>query len=255
LVVYDQRPTINDQRFPMSYADITRNDRNPVKRFLQRRRLSDALSLIKEPAQPRTIIDFGAGDGELCRILASRFPKARIFCYEPAPSLREDAVALLRDIPQVVIAAAVDALPQGAGDLVFCMEVFEHLPDQQTADALKAIHRLLSPEGTALVGVPVEVFAPAMLKGMFRMTRRRGDFDANVSNIVRAALGFPPRDRPVAEIMESAPYYYQHLGFDHRRLRRQLKERFRILRTVGSPVKAFPAWLNSEVYFLLQKAA
>jgi trans-aconitate methyltransferase len=238
----------------MNYADITRNDRNPVKRFLQRRRLSDALSLVEAHAQPRTIIDFGAGDGELCRILASRFPMAKIFHYDPAPSLRTEAVALLKDIPSVVIAATVDELPQGAGDLVFCMEVFEHLPDRQTADALAAIQRLLSPAGTALVGVPVEVFAPAMLKGMFRMTRRRGDFDANIGNIARAAFGFPPRDRPVAEIMESAFYYYHHLGFDHRRLRRQLMERFHLLRTVGSPMKAFPAWLNSEVYFVLQKA-
>ena len=237
----------------MSYADITRNDRNPVKRFLQRRRLSDAISLIHCSTQPRNIIDFGAGDGELCRLLTARFPDSRIFCYEPTLSLRQEAAALLKDTPSVVIVNALDALPAGEGDLVFCMEVFEHLPARQTTDALAAIHRLLSPVGTAMIGVPVEVFAPAVFKGVFRMTRSRGTYDANIRNIVRAALGFPPRDRPVAEIMESTPYYYEHLGFDHRKLRQQLQEQFLVRRTVGSPAKLLPTWLNSELYFLLQK--
>ena len=70
----------------MCYADITRNDRNPIKRFFQRRRLSDALALAGMSASPRNIIDFGAGDGEFCRLLANRFPDARIFCYEPVSS-------------------------------------------------------------------------------------------------------------------------------------------------------------------------
>jgi trans-aconitate methyltransferase len=238
----------------MSYADITRNDKSFVKRFVQRRRLADAFSLIPKNINPRTIIDFGAADGELCRQLASRFPEARIFCYEPAISLRQEAVALLKDIPSVVIAATVDELPQGEGDLLFCMEVFEHLPVQQTTDALTAIHKLLSKEGAALLGVPVEVFLPALFKGLFRMTRRYSAFDANLKNILLATCGFPPRERPVEEITEGAPYHFQHLGFDYRRFRQQLEEYFTIRRIVGSPAKFLPPWLNSELYFVLQKA-
>jgi SAM-dependent methyltransferase len=239
----------------MPYADITRNDRNAIKRFLQRRRLADAISLAQSSAPPRKIIDFGAGDGELCRLLAKRFPETEIFCYEPTPSLRHEAAALLKDIPSVAICATVEELPAAEADLLFCMEVFEHLPDRQTAEALAAIHGLLTPDGVAVIGVPMEVFAPAIAKGLFRMTRRFGEFDANARNILRAAAGRPPSDRPVIELSDGAPYHQPHLGFDHRRLRRQLEEKFVIRRTVGSPARIFPAWLNSEVYFLLEKRA
>ena len=45
----------------MSYADLTRRDANPVKRWLQSRRLEDALRLI--PSDAQTVVDFGGGDG------------------------------------------------------------------------------------------------------------------------------------------------------------------------------------------------
>jgi SAM-dependent methyltransferase len=253
LTTNEQRPTINDTRAAMPYADITRNDRNPVKRFLQRRRLADALSLVQSSVPPRTIIDFGAGDGELCRLLAGRFPESKIVCYEPTPSLRQEAAVLLSDVSSVVICASVDELSFAEADLLFCLEVFEHLPARQTEEALAAIRRLLAPDGIAVIGVPVEVHAPAIAKGLFRMTRRYGDFDANAKNILRAAAGRPPGGRPVIELSDGAPYHQPHLGFDHRRLRRQLDEHFAILRTVGSPAKHLPAWLNSEVYFVVRK--
>jgi SAM-dependent methyltransferase len=239
----------------MTYQDITRNDKNPIKRLLQRRRLADALSLIRGDARPRTIVDFGGGDGELCKRLAARFRAARILCYEPAPSLRAEAAGLLKDAATVVVASRLDQLPEGEGDLVFCMEVFEHLPPRQTAEALAAIHKLLADEGIAIIGVPLEVFVPAALKGVFRMARRYGEFDATAGNVVRAALGTPPRDRPVAEIAVGLPYHFHHLGFDHRRLRKQLEEHFAILQTVGSPFRLLGTWLNSEVYYVVRKAA
>jgi SAM-dependent methyltransferase len=235
------------------YADITRNDRSSVKRFLQRRRLADALSLVQSGEPPKTIIDFGAGDGELCRLVADRFPESKVICYEPTPSLRQEAAVLLSDVPSVMICASIAELPIAEADLLFCMEVFEHLPARQTEDALAAICRLLSPDGVAVIGVPVEVHAPAIAKGLFRMTRRYGAFDANAKNILRAAAGRPPCDRPIIEIHDGAPYHQPHLGFDHRRLRRQLEGNFSIFRTVGSPAKYLPAWLNSEVYFLVKK--
>jgi hypothetical protein len=43
-------------------------------------------------------------------------------------------------------------------------------------------------------------------------------------------------------------------GFDFRALERSLKQHFQLLRKWFSPVPMFGAVLNSEVYFLLQKA-
>jgi SAM-dependent methyltransferase len=237
----------------MAYADITRNDKNAIKRFLQRRRLCDALSLLRDRPRPQNIVDFGGGDGELCRRLAVRFPEAHIVCYEPSPSLREEAASVLQSSHTIVMASDLNQLPEGQSDLLFCMEVFEHLPPRQTAEALEAIHHVLADDGIAIIGVPLELFAPALLKGLFRMTRRYGAFDASARHVVGAALGILPRQRPVAEIVPGLPYYAYHLGFDHGRFREQLEEQFQVLQTAGSPVRWLRTWLNSEVYYVVQK--
>ena len=85
------------------------------------------------------------------------------------------------------------------------------------------------------------------------MTRRWGQFDAQPLNILRAALGRPPRNRPLSEIAPGLAYHFHHLGFDHRRLRRQLKERFVLHTTAGSPLPLLGALFNAEMYFLVRK--
>lgn len=237
----------------MSYATITRHDRNPLKRYLQRSRLRDALSLVCGLGEFHTILDYGAGDGETCRQLAARFPRAAIVCYEPCEGLREEAAAHLCGLENLEIAGCWEELPRGKCDLVLCMEVFEHLSPEQIERELAQIAAILSPHGRALVGVPLEIFAPALVKGAFRMTRRFGEFDARPLNILKAALGRPPQERPQGEIAPGLPYHFHHLGFDYRRLRRQIEARFRIERIVGSPLPWIGPLLNSEIYFLLSR--
>jgi SAM-dependent methyltransferase len=239
----------------MSYAKLTRYDRNPLKRFLQRRRLRDARSLVPPCRDGHTIVDFGGGDGETCKHLAASFPRASFLCYEPCQALREEAIENLRGIPNAAVAAELHDLLYGQCDLVLCMEVFEHLPPEQTEASLSTIHHLLRPGGTALIGVPLEVFVPALLKGAFRLTRRWGQFDARPLNILRAAIGRPAQERPLSEIAPGLPYHFHHLGFDHRRLRRQLEARFTLQVVAGSPFPVFGPYFNSEIYYLVRKAA
>lgn len=237
----------------MGYAEITRCDRNPVKRFIHQRRLLDAFSMIPPGVQPRTLVDFGAGDGYFSKHLGLHFHDADVFCYEPVQSLRQDAAEVLQGIPNVRIVSGVDELPHGQCDLLFCLEVLEHLPEAQVLDVALSIKRVLTQEGLAVVGVPIEIFLPALAKGLFRMARNYGDFDAQLSNVLRAALGAPPSERPVSEIAPGMFYHYHHMGFDHRSLIERLSNDFDVLRTGYSPVKAFGAVLNSEIYYLLRK--
>jgi SAM-dependent methyltransferase len=145
------------------------------------------------------------------------------------------------------------ALPTGEADLVFCTEVFEHLPPAETARALDEIARVLAPAGRAIIGVPVEIGPPAAAKGVFRALRRPGDFDARPAGIASALLGRAPAPRPLEAISPGRAYFPHHLGFDHRRLAAALGERFRLERRAGSPFGALPACFNSEIYFRVQR--
>jgi SAM-dependent methyltransferase len=235
-----------------SYAALTREDPSLLKRAVQGRRLADALRLAQD-LQPRLIVDYGAGDGALCRDAAALWPTAQLLCFEPAPQLAQEARTLLAATPQARVVTAEDALPSGVADLVFCTEVFEHLPPAETARALDEIERVLAPGGRAIVGVPVEIGPPALPKGLFRALRRPDAFDARADCIARALIGRPPAPRPANEICEGRAYYPHHLGFDYRPLTRAIARRFAVEARAGSPFRALPAWLNSELYIRAAK--
>lgn len=83
------------------------------------------------------------------------------------------------------------------------------------------------------------------------MTRRYGAYDARPRNILRAAAGRPPADRPLGRISQGLPYHFHHTGFDHRRLRAVLQETFDPVREFGSPVDS--ELFGTEVYLVMAK--
>jgi SAM-dependent methyltransferase len=238
-----------------SYAELTTADANPLKRFVQRRRLADALRILGPlPTDARpTILDYGGADGQLSRLIAARLPRSRIVCYEPTPHLAAEAQRRLAGLENAAVLSAAAELEPQQFDYCFCLEVFEHLPEPVTQRTLDQFERLLAPGGTCVIGVPNEIHLAALLKGMFRMARRPGQFDTRLANILRTTIGRPPLDRPLGEIAPGLAYHFFHLGFDHRRLRRMLGERFSIQRTYGSPLPWAPLALNSEVYFVVRR--
>ncbi len=237
----------------MAYADITIRDRNPVKRWIQRRRLSDALAVLSNTRfrdRPR-ILDFGAGNGELVRQMASIAPIAA-WVYEPTPSLMAEAKENLSGLERVTFVESLASVESAFFDYVFCLEVFEHLPEKETLAAIAEIRRLLKSSGVAVIGVPHELFAPALFKGIFRMSRRYGDFDASPRHILAAAVGRPPLLRPTSEISPGLAFHFHHLGFDFRALEQKLRQHFKVEKKRFSPFPSLGAALNSEVYFILR---
>ncbi|MDB5954286.1 class I SAM-dependent methyltransferase [Ramlibacter sp.] len=237
----------------MSYSDLTFKDKNPIKRWLQMSRLRTALRLAGELRSDATICDFGAGSGELCKVLAPKYPQARIICYEPTPSLLVEAQQNLRGLTNVEFEGDLSCVPEGSIDVVFCLEVFEHLPPRETSDALRQIKALLNDGGVGIIGVPNEIGLPALYKGLFRMTRRYGKFDATPRNVFLSFLGMPPTDRPVAEIASGIQYHFHHMGFDYRRLRKRLGTEFHMRHIAGSPVRLLGSLSNPETYFVVSK--
>lgn len=237
----------------MSYASLTRRDPNPLKRWVQRRRIEDAIDLILNGKEPACIVDYGGGDGFAAAWLARKSPQARILCFEPDPVLAAEAEAALADAPNGAVATVESQLQDGAADAILCAEVFEHLPEAETAVAVDTLWRVLKPGGRLVVGVPVEIGPPALAKGLFRALRRPGAFDARWRHVLAAAAGRPPSDRPAGRIGERL-YYGHHLGFDHRRLRATLSARFTPEAERASPFAFLPVWLSSELYLVYRKA-
>lgn len=236
----------------MNYSELTIEDRNRVKRWAQATRYRHAVALaaaIPFDAPPR-ILDFGAGDAELFRQRRNlRF--ATWHAYEPTAEMLRQARHRLGKNSPVVLEQSVSNLPSASFDVIFCLEVFEHLSSEDTEVAGTQIRQLLAPGGRAVVGVPVEVGPPALVKGLFRMTRRHGDFDANWRNVLSATLGLPPTERPRIMLSPGVTYHPHHMGFDFRSFRRWLSASFRVERLAFSPLPLLGAAFNLEAYFVL----
>lgn len=238
----------------MSYANITFSDRNPVKRWLQQRRLTDALQLTAGMQNISTVLDFGAGNGELSKQLIDFFPQAHVICYEPAVHLMAEARINAENFQQISFVTDIDTVSKKSIDLIYCLEVFEHLPKKEAEVALSLICSLLREGGFAIMGVPIEIYLPALYKGIFRMTRRFGEFDVTPGNILKSSFGFPPQHRPVSEIAIGWLYHHHHLGFDYRRFRELIKSKpLMIMKQSASPISTLGTWFNPEVYFVVQK--
>lgn len=238
----------------MSYTEGVFNDKNPIKRWLQRQRLRSAVgAAAKDKSRVRCVLDFGSGSGELCKTLLDEYPNAQIICYEPCSVLLTEARHELRGVPRIAFYSAFSDLPTACVDVLFCLEVFEHIPLPARSKALSQIDQLINDDSEVIFGVPVEVGVPALYKGLFRMTRRFGAYDARPLNVLRSVVGFPPKDRPLGLLPPDVEVHHEHLGFDHRIFRRHVAERFSLTRATASPFGILGTWLNPEAYFVAMK--
>ncbi len=233
----------------MSYAQQTRGDANGLKRWVQNRRLSDAVRLSKLAGTPSRIVDYGAGDAALSLALAAAFPTASITCFEPIPAMRAEAERLTAGRSAITV-AAYEADIQSGADLIVCTEVFEHLPPAAFDHALNEIERIAAPGGLIIFGVPVETGPPALAKGLFRMARRYGAEDAQPRRVLAATLGRPPSRHPQT-IAEGRSYLHAHLGFDQRTFERAIRARFTLVKRRFSPFN-LGSWLASELYLAVR---
>jgi ubiquinone/menaquinone biosynthesis C-methylase UbiE len=96
------------------------------------------LDLIRPLARGRRVLDFGAGAGSFARRVAPE--AAEVLCVEPDATLLPGAHRAVTEIP----AASVD--------LVYSLNVLEHIEDD--AAALGELRRVLRPGGTLLLYVP-----------------------------------------------------------------------------------------------------
>lgn len=102
--------------------------------------------------QPQSLLDVGCGDGRLCSLLgdwAGRYvgvdlsEQAIAFAQAFNPG-HEFVVGFVSDIP-------------GTFQVVACIEVLEHVSDQDLVDFVKSLREKVAPQGRLLVSVPTTV--------------------------------------------------------------------------------------------------
>jgi len=133
------------------------NTKNPIAKVLMNGFLRSFRDLLEMNVEVKTILEAGAGEGYLTKIVAEKYPSARIYAGDIEDEMNRIAKKDLASYKNVMIQKEnVQDLSykKETFDLVICCEVLEHVPEPEKA--LKSIHHVLKKGGNALLSVPHE---------------------------------------------------------------------------------------------------
>jgi len=215
-------------------------------RFSHRARFDRALRLLS-PRPGDRILDYGAGTGEFLSQVAAREPEARLCGFEP--KLGPEAAQRVDRVPSIeAIHDSIAPLEAFRPNKIACLEVLEHLREADQVVALANFRRLLVRSGRVVVSVPIEIGPPALFKNLARVITDRLHRGITLRNVMLCSLGltrFVPRD-------DDEPYIPSHVGFDHRKLHRTIRDCGFSLERRYSPVPWLGPLFNSQIFYLIR---
>lgn len=241
-------------RAPEDYARTTYDSPHFLVRHGHRTRFAKAAAVV-DRLRPAALLDYGAGDGALFKVLGSRngFVPERLVAYDPNPDgiqgLQEQLSGL--DFP----ATATTDLAAIAGqkfDLILCLEVLEHMPLLERFKFYRLCAEQLNPGGRCLIDVPVEVGPTLLVKHLGRVYLKARPSEYRPAELARIVLGATAFDPARYDPGDSSTWIQNHKGFDHRLFSKELRAHFVVEEVFVTPLGRLPAWLfNQEIFFLV----
>lgn len=218
-----------------------------------------AVELVSQ-LHPITVLDYGCGDGTFLELLMRNAgaPQAAMGVDVDSGQI-DDCRRRIAD-PRLSF-ATVASLATGDArcdvDVLICMEVLEHIVD--LAPVLDSWARLVRPNGTIIVSVPVEIGPALLMKQAMRRIagwRGIGDYPGMApytwGELCRSVLAGRAQHlpRPVHRSSEGSEGHC-HKAFNWRVVERMLRERFTLRKRITTPWRWMPPGLSSQVWFQL----
>ena len=234
----------------MKYSNLTIFNNNFLKRFSHNKRFDIAINILKNNylKNDLNILDYGTGSGDFLKKLEHDIPNLKnISGYEPLIERYSEVFENVSNYENIFVYKSINEIRQKF-DVIFCMEVFEHLNKTFTSEALNNISNLLSKKGICIVSVPIETGFGGFLKNIIRILIGETHENGTLRNLLKVLLGIKiKRD-------EDVDYISSHVGFSHYDLEELIKlEKFRIKKKYYSPFSYFGPQLNSQVFFIIDK--
>ena len=106
-----------------------------------------------EELDPKSILDFGCGDGRLLSELVPRFPVSELWGVDVDGRALRFAGAF-HDEAKVLFARSLKELRGKRFDVIVASEVMEHISPEECPPVVAALGELVSPSGAVIVTVP-----------------------------------------------------------------------------------------------------
>lgn len=157
-------------------------------------RLRPALDLMARVPQgaPRAIVDLGCGTGNVTRLLAERWPDARVTGVDNSPAMLAEARAAAAGDPRCAFVAADLAAwqPDAPADLVFSNAALHWLPGHATL--FPRVAAMVAAGGVLAVQMPDNFRAPSHT--LVDEVAREGPWHARLAPLLRAPPVAAPDD-------------------------------------------------------------
>jgi 2-polyprenyl-3-methyl-5-hydroxy-6-metoxy-1,4-benzoquinol methylase len=214
------------------------------------------------PYAGRRLLDYGCGDGTFLATVRDLFPQA--VGAEVDPVLVVETAARFADRPGLSFIHTDRLMDEADASfgIAVCMEVLEHCTAEAVERVIANLRRLVAPDGTVIISVPVEIGPALVGKQLARaILARRGPegyreretyAPGEMLRMVAAGEGTAIA-RPVyrTAFADGAPNaYHGHKGFNWRALRRRLRADFEVRRTLFSPLPVLGPLLNAQAWFV-----
>lgn len=211
------------------------------------------------PFAGQRLLDYGSGDGTLLKLVADAFPSA--VGADPIEAQVVDARRRFGEDGSptfYTISELQERYPAASFDVIICMEVLEHCVPSEVERVLQDMRRLVTPEGTVIISVPIEIGPSLVLKQAARRVaglRGLGDYKHNerysMSEIVKMTLATSTTSipRPTHDAPDIGPAH-GHKGFNWRALQKRIESRFVVRRRRFSPLRFLGGFFSSQVWFV-----
>ena len=201
------------------------------------------------PSTNKNILDYGAGDGSLTLMLADIYPDNGYSLFEPTEELRAQATSRIPTTCNISVHAEIQSVQANSFNIIMCMEVLEHLPDEALSVALEQFSRLLVADGRLIISVPIETGFSSLFKNLVRLAVGQTHESSSIKNFTLSTFGLTGK---ITRVSRNG-YIDSHIGFDYRSLEsRLLKAGWQIDRCVYSPIPWLHSLFNSQVFYLLR---
>jgi 2-polyprenyl-3-methyl-5-hydroxy-6-metoxy-1,4-benzoquinol methylase len=248
------------------YAQKQILSRSGLVRWTHGSRFRTGRALV-EPFAGKRLLDYGSGDGTFLDLVHDLFPDA--VGADVALDQVDDCRKRFASLPQMMF-VPTDALtgPAHASryDVVVCMEVLEHCPNDIQLEVLDRIAHVTTPGGTVVISVPIEIGPPLVAKQLARalvalggLSEYAGRERYTPGELLRMLFAGKstvfPRQEHIGRIDATRTTRYTgHKGFNWRRLQKSIAARFTIERRLFSPLPHLGPFVNSQVWFVCRKS-
>lgn len=227
------------------YEQSTIKSRWRIQRFSHSRRYGYALKFLAlKPGHK--VLDYGSGDGHLLRLAYRCQLRADYWAYEPV----DEQFRQLRESTRqtdIRLTRSTRDFEDAAFDRIACCEVLEHLTEDCQRRLLGEIRRLLSPQGLAVISVPIEIGLSSFMKNLMRIVMGYQDSQRNVRTMLKSVFGIRIRSN------QDDGYLWSHIGFYYRDLEKLIREvGMEVGQKAFSPFPKLRGFLNSQVFYVVR---